>query len=366
MLTSARRGILYPNPLRGDSADVPRDIGAVIAALEADVIYGQGTLAARPTSSGGSPGIQGRVYMATDQTPHAFYYDFGTGWDAIGSLAAGSVGTTQLADGSVTGGAAGAGVKIAALTITHDNIVAGTIRTNEILDGTILPADLAPASFYPTSGLANGSEGMRAIGSGGSQVVAGNDARLTDVRAPSVGHDPSAYGTAFPTTGLFNGYRFTFFHTDVTGTVPADYIYRADLDATHPWHNEDSKELLAVNAADFAFNTVAAAWQDLSTPTVARAGDYVFKMSWTGGTNDTDAGGPASFIRMTIGSYTGNARKVVANFGSNGRAPDGGQEVRYVASISAAATVHLQGQVQFASNGTVEGLSLVVIPVRVI
>jgi len=85
LLTSSRRGIVYPNTTRVDSADVPRDFLSMVNALEVDMIYGQGTLAARPTSTVGTPGIQGRMYMATDQTPHALYYDYGTGWDSIGS-----------------------------------------------------------------------------------------------------------------------------------------------------------------------------------------------------------------------------------------------------------------------------------------
>lgn len=50
-----------------------------------------------------------------------------------------------------------------------------------------------------------------------------------------------SYGTAFPTSSLYNGYRFTLFMvgagtgTFVSPTVGGDYIYRADLDATRPW-----------------------------------------------------------------------------------------------------------------------------------
>lgn len=97
MLTSSRRGIIYPNTNRSDSADVPRDTAALVAALEIDLIYGQGTLAARPTSTPGSPGIQGRLYVATDSTPHVAYYDYGTGWDALNSIGAGSITRTMLA-----------------------------------------------------------------------------------------------------------------------------------------------------------------------------------------------------------------------------------------------------------------------------
>jgi hypothetical protein len=41
-----------------------------------------GLLSARPTSSGGTPGIRGRLYRASDDG--VLYYDRGTGWDAVG------------------------------------------------------------------------------------------------------------------------------------------------------------------------------------------------------------------------------------------------------------------------------------------
>src|SRR4051812_34502917 len=125
MLTSSRYQIVYPAPTRADSADVPRDIGSLVTAVERSAMYGQGTLATRPTSTAGTPGIQGRFYMATDQTPMVLYYDYGTGWASVGSISAGSIGTARLADDSVTGGPAGAGVKLKQLTVTHDNIAAG-------------------------------------------------------------------------------------------------------------------------------------------------------------------------------------------------------------------------------------------------
>lgn len=80
MLTSARYGISYPNTApRTDSPDVPRDFAQVVAAVERSVMYGVGTLAARPTSTPGSPGIGGRVYKSTDGSG-LLYYDYGTGW----------------------------------------------------------------------------------------------------------------------------------------------------------------------------------------------------------------------------------------------------------------------------------------------
>jgi microcystin-dependent protein len=175
MQTSARFGINYPSADRSDTADVPRDFASVVAGIEIAAMYSQGTLALRPTSTPGSPGKQGRFYMATDQTPHALYYDFGTGWDSVGSLGAGSVGTTQLADGAVTtikiadgavtGGAAGAGVKIAGATITHDNIVAATIRATELA-----------AALQPSLGAGAGTEALRALGTGAGTAAAGTHA----------------------------------------------------------------------------------------------------------------------------------------------------------------------------------------------
>jgi len=65
-------------------------------------------------------------------------------------VAIGGIGTTQLADGSVTGGTAGAGVKIAATTITNANIsaTAGIAYGKLNLTGAILNADLAGSIAY--------------------------------------------------------------------------------------------------------------------------------------------------------------------------------------------------------------------------
>lgn len=67
-------------------SNVVSDIDAGFDALATDldgliVSYSQGTLAARPTSTGGSPGKQGRLYRATDVG--ILFYDNGTGWDPV-------------------------------------------------------------------------------------------------------------------------------------------------------------------------------------------------------------------------------------------------------------------------------------------
>lgn len=63
----------------GDDAitALANDLDAIIATADG------GTLAARPVSSGGSPGIRGRIYRASDDG--VLYYDRGTGWDAVGA-----------------------------------------------------------------------------------------------------------------------------------------------------------------------------------------------------------------------------------------------------------------------------------------
>lgn len=178
MLTSSRYLIVYPNPTRGDSADVPRDLGALVAAVEQSAMYGQGTLAARPTSSGGSPGIQGRFYMATDLTPHVLYYDFGTGWDSVGAIAAGSIGTTQLADRSVTT------IKIALDAVTSAELATNAVDTVAIQDGAVTSAKIA-SSLFPSGGAGAATEAFRALGTTAGTAVAGNDSRLSDQRVPT-------------------------------------------------------------------------------------------------------------------------------------------------------------------------------------
>jgi hypothetical protein len=82
-ITSPRFLISYPSPaVRDEPADVPSDLKLLVDGIEKGVIYGQGTFANRPVSTGGSPGIQGRIYEATDRG--ILYYDFGTGWQIIG------------------------------------------------------------------------------------------------------------------------------------------------------------------------------------------------------------------------------------------------------------------------------------------
>lgn len=68
--------------------DGPVDINASLAAIDNTFAgFSAGLLAARPVSTGGSPGVAGRLYRATD-TGQVFQ-DTGTGWVQIPGYAAG-------------------------------------------------------------------------------------------------------------------------------------------------------------------------------------------------------------------------------------------------------------------------------------
>jgi hypothetical protein len=129
-----------------------------VLVLYSDVVYwSDGSTWQAAMSGGGAPsgpaggGLTGSYPNPTIAT------------DAVGAaqISAGAVGTSELADGSVTGGAAGAGVKIAAGTITDANVAAAN------KDG------------------AAGTASLRTLGTGAQQAVSGTDARLSDQRVPT-------------------------------------------------------------------------------------------------------------------------------------------------------------------------------------
>lgn len=166
MQVSSRYGVSYPDPIRDDRPDIPLHLKNIVDGLEKSAMYGQGTTAAKPPSSVGSPGIQGRFYMATDVTPHVLYYDYGTGWDTVGSIGAGSIGTAQLADGSVTT------PKLADDAVTSAKIAAGAVGASEIADGSIAATEIANA-LKPSAGASAATEALRALGTAAGQAAAG-------------------------------------------------------------------------------------------------------------------------------------------------------------------------------------------------
>jgi len=79
MLTTTRRAISYPNPDRSDRADIALHIGNIALAADSDVIFNQGTDAARLAAAHQNGG--GRFWFATDTT--LLWYDDGTNWKSV-------------------------------------------------------------------------------------------------------------------------------------------------------------------------------------------------------------------------------------------------------------------------------------------
>ena len=159
---SARFGITEPSADRHDAADVPLYVRNVVAGMEAlAAMFGQGTLASRPAAA-----KQGRFYMATDQTPQLLFYDTGSSWIQVGSLAAGGVGTTQLADNSVTN------PKMADDSVGSAEIIADSVGSAEIAPQGVTAVELANA-LKPSSGAGGSTEALRALGTAAGQAAAG-------------------------------------------------------------------------------------------------------------------------------------------------------------------------------------------------
>jgi hypothetical protein len=79
MLVTTRRAIPYPNPDRSDRADISLHIGNIATAADADVIFNQGTDAARVAAAHQTGG--GRFWWATDTG--LLWYDDGTTWRSV-------------------------------------------------------------------------------------------------------------------------------------------------------------------------------------------------------------------------------------------------------------------------------------------
>jgi microcystin-dependent protein len=160
-----RFGIARPKADRSDTADVPRDVRAVADAVEAQAArFGHGTFASRPAF-----GNQGSFFMATDMSPQTLFYDNGTGWITVGTVASGSVGSTQLADGAVIT------VKLADSSVTSVKIADGTIVAGDIADGTLTAAKFA-AALKPSGGAGAATEALRALGTGAGLAAPGTHA----------------------------------------------------------------------------------------------------------------------------------------------------------------------------------------------
>jgi hypothetical protein len=79
MLTTTRRAIQYPNTDRSDRADIALHISYAALAADVDVLYNQGTDAARLAAAHQTNG--GRLWWTTDT--NLLWYDDGTTWRSI-------------------------------------------------------------------------------------------------------------------------------------------------------------------------------------------------------------------------------------------------------------------------------------------
>lgn len=154
MPTTTRWGLRYPEMT--DDANIPEDIGNLAQDLDGVAMDDYGLLAARPTSSGGSPGKPGRYYYATDLDK--LYRDYGTGWKEI-ILGTHSALTDQRVptDGSVTNAKVS---NSAAIHYSKLDLV-GAVLGSDITDGTITADKLSTSvlDMLASEGLQEGVMG---------------------------------------------------------------------------------------------------------------------------------------------------------------------------------------------------------------
>jgi hypothetical protein len=144
---------------------------AIAEKVDQAAIYGQGLLADRPTSTGGSPGIQGRVFWATDV--QTLYWDHGTGWTAIGPsvIADGIITEPKYATDSVSQRA------LANDSVGAPELIADSVGTSEIAPLAVTDAEIA-AALKPSGGAGAGVEALRALGNAAGQAAPGINPRF--------------------------------------------------------------------------------------------------------------------------------------------------------------------------------------------
>lgn len=85
--------------------DIDTAVNSALTAIDSKMTgYSEGPFASRPVSTGGSPGVAGREYRATDLTPPTRYRDTGTGWEEIPAVLKASTiwDPPSLANGATT------------------------------------------------------------------------------------------------------------------------------------------------------------------------------------------------------------------------------------------------------------------------
>lgn len=135
--------------------------------------------------------------------------------------------------------------------------------------------------------------------------LANNAVTGTKIAAGHGGADD--YGAFLPTTGLFNGYRFTVF-LGPDANEAFEMMYRADLDAIHPWHRVSGGPMRITLGTSQAAGA-SGIWVDI--------GD-VFSFPYTG-IYQVGLGGDAAGSGSATGSSTAvgvNAQSIIASWGN--------------------------------------------------
>lgn len=103
--------------------DIDTEVNAGLTAIDGKMVgYSEGPLSSRPTSTGGTPGVKGRLYKATDVLK--LYIDNGTGWDEF-----------------ATSSAPASGKSIIATEEARTNTAYGLLTTPDRVQGIVVPAD---------------------------------------------------------------------------------------------------------------------------------------------------------------------------------------------------------------------------------
>lgn len=116
-----------------------------------------------------------------------------------------------------------------------------TSLTDASLSFIVLAYILVPTGATSLTSTAVNVKDARTRASIGSGAAAANatpaDNSVTRAKLASGSALGWGYGNVLPTSGLVNGYKYTFFHYNpATGYAVYECTYRADLDGTYPWH----------------------------------------------------------------------------------------------------------------------------------
>lgn len=151
-----------PYPQLPETADVPRDIAALSARLDAVCVgYSEGT--ALPAY-----GKHGWYFYRTDTG--RIYYDIGTAWldmtPSAFSIPDNSLTAQQIAEDAITAS------ELANNAVDTNALLDGAVTSAKILDGTIVAGDIANA-LKPSTGAGGSTEALRALGPGSGLAAPG-------------------------------------------------------------------------------------------------------------------------------------------------------------------------------------------------